>query len=276
MHSGAELRLCLHEEIGLHFFRGLERSDFAECRRHYTQGRQQTPYVKEHGLCRNVTDQQLMTSACSGLPLEKGGPMRDGCQTYLATLGRPLGSEKAWELTGVAVCRQLDWRLESEALKRSLLEFSLIFYKQWTELKLDRHIQIRVVHCLLYQVSLQLHFVHQYELQQLTKSKPTAAPPPADALLELAGVVVDFFEALTLFKEAKLAGPPVLGQPQCTVLRKPTAAAAAVVQPAGSKAKQGQASPPASPAKRQKLSEAPQLDGRRVRKAPVRFDDQTF
>ena len=115
MHCGTERRLCVHEEIGLHFFRGLERGDFAECRHHYTKGIQQTPYVKEHGLCRNVTDEELMTSACSGLPIEKGTPLRDGCQTYLATLGRPLGSEKKWKMTGVAVVKKLESLLATQA-----------------------------------------------------------------------------------------------------------------------------------------------------------------
>ena len=171
MHSGQERRLCLHEEIGLHFFRGLERGDFTECRRHYTKGRQQTPCVQEHGLCLTLTDQELFASACSGLPREGGTPMRDGCQTYLATLGRPLGCQKAWELRGVAVFRKLDWRLESEALKRSLLEYALIFYKHWTEMKLDKHSQLRIVHHLLDQVSRQLHFVQGKDVASPTSSQ---------------------------------------------------------------------------------------------------------
>lgn len=256
MHSGQERRLCLHEEIGLHFFRGLERGDFTECRRHYTKGRQQTPYVQDHGLCLTLTDQELFASACSGLPREGGTPMRDGCQTYLATLGRPLGCQKAWELRGVAVFRKLDWRLESEALKRSLLEYALIFYKHWTEMKLDKHSQLRIVHHLLDQVSRQLHFVHQHELEQLTSSKSTQ--PPEAALLELAGVVVKFFESLALFKENKLQRPPVLGRPQLDLPR----AAAVVVAAAVTKPAATRDSPPASPAKRQKVSgPPPRLDG---------------
>lgn len=149
----------------------LERGDFTECRRHYTKGRQQTPYVQDHGLCLTLTDQELFASACSGLPREGGTPMRDGCQTYLATLGRPLGCQKAWELRGVAVFRKLDWRLESEALKRSLLEYALIFYKHWTEMKLDKHSQLRIVHHLLDQVSRQLHFVQGKDVASPTSSQ---------------------------------------------------------------------------------------------------------
>jgi hypothetical protein len=73
--------------------------------------------------------------------------------------GPAAGSGQAWKLQGVAAFRFLDWRLESEALRRSLLEYSLIFYTRWTELKLDKHIQLRIVHCLLRQLSLQLPFV---------------------------------------------------------------------------------------------------------------------
>ena len=159
MHSGPQRRLCLHEEIGLHFLRGMERADFGECRRHYTKGYQQTPYVRDRGLCVAPTDEELRLSACAGIPKVSGTPSRDGCLTYLATLGRPLGSGQAWKLQGVAAFRFLDWRLESEALRRSLLEYSLIFYTRWTELKIDKHIQLRIVHCLLRQLSLQLPFV---------------------------------------------------------------------------------------------------------------------
>lgn len=152
--------------------------------------------------------------------------------------------------------------MESEALRRSLLEYSLIFYTRWTELKLDKHIQLRIVQ--LRQLSLQLHFVYVSELEKLTKSKSNTAEPEV-ALLELAGVVVNFLEALRLFKENKLQRCPVLGQPpvHCPAQARCVPKRA----PIRNLDEQQQPSPGA---KRQKISGPPQLlqDRTRRRKAP--------
>lgn len=280
-------RLCLHAEAGLHYLRGVEAGNLSECRRHCSKGQRQTPVVRNQIVRRTWEDSEVMEQACLGVPRDhrSNQPERDGFVSYLQALGRPLDSSQGrWSLHGVAVVDLLDWRLESEALHRSLLEWALIFYKHWSLHGLDSGVQRRILCFKLGQFSLSLAFDPALEIRRLTGSPP-ALP---DRLWEISGLLLQFLEAIAHWKRSEGRTPvPVLGHRLVQVLaplRTAPVATSKTKEPASKKTeekeKTKQRSHPApsiQEPKRQKppeIAARPRPADRRLSKPARRYDDE--